>query len=100
MMLEDIWFDLTAGDLVLKQRMDPNGNYDKTELVIIVGIDVYDMVLTVHYTNYKDFNSYNSTEQLKVHTFSEWSDYWEVLGHWHCFPTFKELINAKRKEKI
>ena len=95
--LEDIWFDITAGDIVLKQRVDQQKNYDKTELVIIVGIDVYDMALTVHYTNYKTF-CLNRTDEIKVRSYSEWDDEWSVLGHWKTMPTFRELLNAKRKE--
>ena len=97
MKLGDIWGDLKAGDIVLKQEINSKGEYDKTQLVIIVGVDVWDMAMAVFYVNYKSFEPF-SKEESKVEAFGEWMSYWNVLGHWKIMPTFKELLEAKRKE--
>lgn len=98
--LEDIWNDLKAGDVVLKQVISGKDIYDKSQLVVIVGLDVWDMAMAVYYTDYKDFNLFSDMEkQPKIHSFGEWMEYWNVLGHWSQMPTFKQLLSAKRKEK-
>jgi len=99
--LENIWGDLKAGDIVLKQKVISEDMYDKTQLVVIVGLDVWDMAMVVYYTDYKDFNSIAEIEkQPKVYSFAEWMEYRNVLGHWHKMPTFKQLLKAKRKEIV
>ena len=96
--LEDIWGKLKPGDIVLKQTSSGKGKYEKTELVIIIGIDVWDMAMAVYYTDYKSFNPFSDKEP-KIEGFGEWMQYWNVLGHWKTMPTFKQLLKAKRKEK-
>ena len=98
--LEDIWSKLNAGDIVLKQTINVDNEYDKPELVIIVGIDIWDMASVVYYTKYKDFNSFLDIEkEPKIYSFPEWSEYWNILGHWKTMPKFKQLLKAIRKSK-
>lgn len=97
--LENIWTKIQAGDKVLMQVGDGNSNFTKPELVIIVGINIFDMAMAVHYTKYKNFNSFEK-EDPKVYSFGEWMSYWHILGHWQTMPSFKNLLKAYRKLKI
>lgn len=97
--LIDIYKNLKAGDIVLKQVQYDKESYDKTELVIIVAVDIWDMAVAVYYVDYKDFNVYLTDRHPKVKAFGEWMSFWNVLGHWKKMPTFKQLLKAKRNEK-
>jgi hypothetical protein len=98
--LLSIWKKLQPGDVVLKQVCKGEDVYDKTELVVIVAVDIWDMAVAVYYTNYKEFNLFSDMEkEPKINSFGEWQEYWNVLGHWKKMPTFKQLLKAKRSEK-
>lgn len=105
--LIDIFGDVKAGDLVLYQRMDNWNNdvndfteVDKPQMAIIVGIDVWDMACAVYYTDYKDFDAYkNDRNWPEVKGFGEWTEYWNILGHWSSMPTLSELKQAYRNAR-
>jgi len=96
--LIDIWKDLKAGDIVLKQTEFRKFQFDKAELVVIVGVDIWDMACAVYYVDYKDFEAWSTNKDPRIQSFGEWSEFWNVLGHWRQMPTFQELLKAKRRE--
>lgn len=71
---------------------------NKPTMAVIVGIDVWDMAVAVYYTEHTKFEAFD-TGPLEVKSFGEWSDYWNVLGHWHTNPTLTELKAALRTKK-
>jgi hypothetical protein len=98
----EIWGDIKPGDLILKQTSEGLADFNNPELVIVVGVDVWDMSMVVYYTNYKSFefsthSKNNNGNPPEVKAFSEWGQCWNILGHWKIMPNFKELLNARRK---
>lgn len=113
--LENIWPKIKFGDIVLYQEIDDKGVYSKPKLVVIVAINVWDMAMAVYYIDYKMFAQYKwlsideyrdekdkgkpqPIPELKIQGFGEWMEYWNILGHWRCFPNFRRLISAYRKQ--
>ena len=99
--LIDIWGKLQPGDKVLFQHCNDKGDYSNPQLAIIVGLDIWDQAVAVHFVDYKDFHVFYLKEwrEPKVRDFGEWMEYWNVLGHWHMMPKFKNLLKAYRKAK-
>ena len=97
--LIDIWPNIRPGDIVLFQKRSSATDVSKPRLVIIVGIDIWDMAVSVSYTDYKMFPVSDMTVDVKIEYFGEWMEFWNVLGHWHTMPTFKELLNAYRNHE-
>ena len=99
--LETIFNKLKPGDIVLKQTMESETEFCKPQLVIIVGIDIWDMACAVYYTDWKYFEypllSNKSTPE--VQGFGEWMEYWYILGHWKTMPKFVNLSKAYRRKK-
>lgn len=110
--LIDIFKEINFGDIILFQRIDLQGKYSKPKLAVIVGEDVWDMAAAIHYVDYKSYKQYlrsdaeqyySSIEECKVpeiriESFGEWMEYLNILGHWHSFPDFKELLAAYRNK--
>lgn len=104
--LENIWSNLTFGDIVLYQDVD-GYLFSVPKLVCIVGINVWDMAVAVYYVDYKCFNQWLEPQldeplspkfkRIEINAFGEWSDYWHILGHWKTMPKFKNLLKAYRK---
>ena len=98
--LDDIYSSITAGDIILKQLIkgDGDGTIEIPELVIAVGVSVWDMALVVYYTQYKAFNVYdlesNGGHEPEVLNHAEWSDAWHILGHWKQMPSVDEMKEA------
>ena len=98
--LSSIWPNIKPGNIVLFQHSPKEGVFKKPELVIIVGIDVWDMAMAVYYTNYKDFLDKDLKGGVpEVYSFAEWGEEWNVLGHWKTMPKYKNLLKAYRKKK-
>ena len=97
--LIDIFRHIKAGDTVLFQKQTGRNTFEKPELVIIVAIDVWDMACAVYYTRFKDFGKIDGMVDIKVHSFGEWMEFWNVLGHWRSVPKFKNLLKAYRKKR-
>ncbi len=100
--LIDIATEIKPGDIVLQQRILSDDEKFKPELVIIVGIDIWDQAFVVYYTRYKEFdiaveNGEIVSENPKVYSFAEWGECWMILGHWRSMPKFKNLLKAYRK---
>ena len=113
--LIDIFNKIKFGDIVLFQKIDDKGVYQKPKLVVIVAIDVWDMAAAVYYIDYKMFakykwlpiDEYRNEEdkgkpqpipELEIQGFGEWMEYWNILGHWQKMPNFRNLIGAYRKQ--
>ena len=101
--LETIFNKIKPGDIILKQTVLSETNIEKPELVIIVGIDVWDMAYAVYYTDYKDFEFITSLQDkdniVQVYGFGEWMQAWNILGHWKTMPKFKNLLKAYRRKR-
>jgi hypothetical protein len=65
----------------------------------VVSVDIWDMAVAVHYTDYRDFYAYNLKESPKVKSFGEWVEYWNVLGHWKTMPNYRELRKAMKDQE-
>lgn len=99
--LIDIFNKIKFGDIVLFQKIDEKGVYQKPKLVTIVGIDVWDMAAAVYYVDYNEFNKLRydtGTPEPEVKGFGEWMEYWNILGHWQKMPDFRDLIGAYREQ--
>ncbi len=99
--LQTIFNKLKPGDIVLKQLVTRELKFRKPQLVIIVGIDIWDMACVVHYTDYKDFEFIqelqNSDGAVVVESFGEWMEAWYILGHWKTMPKFTNLLKSYRR---
>ena len=101
--LENIFTKIKPGDIVLKQTISSETQIEKPELVIIVGVDIWDMAYAVYYTNYKDFEFIYLLQGKgnipEVKGFGEWMEAWNILGHWKTMPKFKNLLKAYRRKR-
>ena len=101
--LGTIFNKLKPGDIVLKQLVTNEGKFRKPQLVIIVGVDVWDMAYVVYYTDYKDFEYIQSLQDVDgivtIESFGEWMEAWNILGHWKTMPKFKNLLKAYRRKR-
>lgn len=96
--LENIFGDLQPGDIVLKQYVDAEGKIEKPQLVIIIGIDMWDMASTVHFVNYKTwYGDLGRHGEPQLESFPEWMSSWRILGHWKTMPKFINLLKAYRR---
>ena len=100
--LTDIAGEIKPGNIILQQHILDNGEILNPELVVIVGIDIWDQAFVVYYTKYKEFDIVVSNQEIvsnkpKVYEFVEWVEGWKILGHWRAMPKFRNLLKAYRK---
>lgn len=103
--LQDIYNKIKPGDIILMQETK-DGIPTKPVLIIVVGIDIWDMACAIYYTKYKDFDKITAKSiqdygdnAPDVYDFGEWMEYWIILGHWHSMPKFKKLLKSYRNKK-
>lgn len=100
--LTDIAWKIKPGDVILQQHILDDGKVLNPELVIIVGIDIWDQAFVVYYTKYKEFDIAISNQEIvsnkpKVYEFAEWAEGWKILGYWKSMPKFRNLLKAYKK---
>jgi hypothetical protein len=101
--ISDIFSNIKFGNVLLVQRSLGN-SYTKPELICVVGVDVWDMAMTIYYVNYKSFEQYcknikkTGVLEPEIFTFPEWMDHMNVLGHWKGMPSFNLLLKSYRKQ--
>jgi len=104
--------DIKFGDYLLFQEYvqeDHDGEQysykvSRPILAIYLGSFIADMALGFNYVKWlnnrrivKTATGYDVFQEVdKIHNHIEWSDCIDILGHWTCRPTWKEILKAYR----